>query len=61
MITGEYMRKYKRFVQGLISEDAFRSYLILSLSKGDLIDLIVKGAISLKKAVSIGEPLKVNT
>lgn len=61
MITSEYTGKYKRFVQGVISEDAFRSYLMLSLSKEDLIDLIIKGAISLKKAVAIGEPLQVNT
>lgn len=48
--------KYKRFVQGIISEEEFRKYLVLSLSKNDLIDIIVSGAKSLKKAVAIGEP-----
>jgi len=51
----EYQRKYKRFVQGLISEEDFRRYLMLSLSKEDLIDVIVSGAKSLRSAVSIGE------
>ena len=52
-----YRRKYRRFVQGLISEDEFRRYLTLSLSKKDLIDLVVSGAKSLRKAVAIGEAL----
>ncbi|MBL7118437.1 hypothetical protein ISS96_00290 [Candidatus Bathyarchaeota archaeon] len=51
----EYERKYKRFVQGLISEGAFRSYLLLSMSKKDLIDIVVSGAKSLRRAVAIGE------
>ena len=55
----EYQRKYRRFVQGMISEEEFRKYLILSLSKKDLIDIIVSGAKSLRKAVAIGEPLEV--
>jgi hypothetical protein len=49
--------KYKRFVQGIISEEDFRKYLVLSLSKSDLINLVVSGAKSLKHAVAIGEPL----
>ena len=61
MITSEYARKYKRFVQGLISEEDFRRYLTLSLSKEDLIAILMQGAKSLRKAVSIGEPLTVNT
>jgi hypothetical protein len=61
MITGEYVSKYKRFVQGIISEDDFRRFLMLSLSKGDLIDLIIHRALSMKRAVSIGEPLQVKT
>ncbi len=51
----EYERKYKRFVQGLISEESFRSFLFLSLSKKDLIDIVVSGAKSLRRAVAIGE------
>jgi len=51
----EYERKYKRFVQGLISEETFRSYLLLSMSKKDLIDIVVSGAKSLRRAVAIGE------
>ena len=61
MIASEYTRKYKRFVQGLISEEEFRWYLTLSLSKADLIDIILHGATSLRHAVSIGEPLEINT
>jgi hypothetical protein len=61
MITSEYTRKYKRFVQGLISEEDFRRYLMLSLSKAELVDIILQGAKSLRKAVSIGEPLRINT
>lgn len=60
MIASEYRRRYKRFVQGLISERDFRRYLTLSASKAELIDIIVHGAKSLRAAVSIGEPLKVN-
>ena len=51
----EYRRKYKRFVQGVISEDEFTRYLTLSLSKKDLIDIVVSGAKSLRNAVAIGE------
>ena len=61
MIASEYRRKYKRFVQGLVSEEDFRRYLMLSLSKKDLVDLIVQGALSLRNAVSIGESLHVNS
>jgi hypothetical protein len=55
----EYQRKYKRFVQGVLSEAEFRRYLALALSKDDLIDLVVAGAKSLQRAVAIGEPLEV--
>jgi len=55
----EYQRKYKRFVQGVISEEEFRRYLALSLSKDDLIDIVVSGAKSLRRAVAIGEPMEV--
>jgi hypothetical protein len=55
----EYQRKYKRFVQGVISEEEFRRYLALSLSKDDLIDIVVSGAKSLRRAVAIGEPKEV--
>ena len=55
----EYRRKYRRFVQGLISEQDFRRYLTLSLSKEDLIEVVVAGALSLRRAVAIGEPLEV--
>ena len=55
----EYQRKYKRFVQGVISEEEFRRYLTLSLSKQDLIDIVVSGAKSLRKAVAIGETLEI--
>lgn len=56
--SNEYQRKYKRFVQGVISEEEFRRYLLLSLSKEDLINIIVAGAKSLRRAVAIGEPLE---
>lgn len=55
----EYQIKYRRFVQGLISEEDFHSYLIICLSKDDLINIIIAGAKSLRKAVAIGEPLEV--
>lgn len=55
----EYQLKYKRFVQGVISEKEFRRYLVLALSKENLIDIVVAGAKSIKRAVSIGEPLGV--
>ena len=55
----EYQLKYKRFVQGVISEEEFRRYLTLSLSKQDLIDIVVSGAKSLRKAVAIGETLEI--
>jgi len=51
----EYERKYKRFVQGLISEESFRTYLLLSLSKKDLVEIVISGAKSLRRAVAIGE------
>lgn len=54
----EYDRKYKRFVQGLISEESFRRYLIFSLSKKDLVEIIVAGAKSLRRVVAIGESLE---
>ena len=56
----EYQMKYKRFVQGVISEEEFRRYLTLSLTKEDLIDLILLSAKSLRSAVAIGEPLEVD-
>jgi hypothetical protein len=55
----EYQQKYKRFVQGVISEEEFRRYLALSLSKEALINIIVSGAKSLRRAVAIGEPMEV--
>ncbi len=55
----EYQRKYKRFVQGVISEEEFRRYLALALSKDDLINIVVSGAKSLRRAVAIGEPMEV--
>ena len=55
----EYQSKYKRFVQGVISEEEFRRYLTLSLSKKDLVEIVVSGAKSLRKAVAIGEPLEI--
>jgi hypothetical protein len=55
----EYQRKYKRFVQGVISEEEFRRYLTLSLSKADLINIVVSGAKSLRKAVAIGDVLEI--
>jgi hypothetical protein len=55
----EYQQKYKRFVQGVLSEAEFRRYLALSLSKDDLINIVVSGAKSLKRAVAIGEPIEV--
>ena len=39
----------------MISEDEFTRYLTLSLSKKDLIDIVVSGAKSLRNAVAIGE------
>ena len=54
----EYDRKYKRFVQGLISEESFRRYLLFSLSKKDLVEVIVGGAKSLRRVVAIGESLE---
>ncbi len=59
MDSDEYQRKYKRFVQGILSEAEFRQYLTLALSKDDLIDLVLAGAKSLQRAVAIGEPLEV--
>jgi hypothetical protein len=55
----QYQKKYKRFVQGLISEDEFRRYLTLSLSKNDLINIVITGAKSLRKAVAIGEAVEI--
>ncbi|MEE8322561.1 MAG: hypothetical protein V3R57_02925 [Candidatus Bathyarchaeia archaeon] len=55
----EYQRKYKRFVQGVLSEAKFRRYLALSLSKEDLINIVISGAKSLKRAVAIGDPVEV--
>lgn len=55
----EYQMKYRRFVQGIITEAEFRQYLTLSLSKKDLINLILVSAKSLRKAVAIGEPLEI--
>jgi hypothetical protein len=55
----EYQLKYKRFVQGVISEEEFKRYLFISLSKEDLMEIVIAGAKSLRKAVSIGESLGV--
>jgi len=44
----------------VISEDEFRRFLILALSKNDLIEIVVSGAKSLRKAVSIGEVLEID-
>jgi hypothetical protein len=43
----------------MITEQEFRAYLYRSLSKQDLIALILAGAKNLQKAVAIGEPLDV--
>lgn len=56
-----YRRKFKRFVQGMISEDDFRTYLMLSHSKKDLVDIIFQGALNLRRAVSIGELIESKT
>ena len=62
MDYSEYQRKYKRFIQGLITEDDFRKFLELSLSKKELVNIIVSNAKALRKAVAIGEPMgKKNT
>ena len=50
--------KYRRFVQGVISEEDLRRYLTLSLSNEDLIDIVVSSAKSLRRAVAIGETLE---
>lgn len=55
----EYRRKFKRFVQGMITEQEFRAYLYCSLSKQDLMTLVIAGAKNLQKSVAIGEPLDV--
>ena len=39
----------------MISEDEFKRYLTLSLSKEDLIDIVVSRAKSLRNHVAIGE------
>jgi hypothetical protein len=54
----EYERKYKRFVQGLISEEDFRRYLTLTLAKEDLIEIVIASAKALRNAVAIGEVLQ---
>ena len=53
--------KYKRFVQGVISEGEFRRYLHLSLSKEDLIEIVVSGAKGLRSRVAIGEPVDIKS
>jgi hypothetical protein len=58
MIPREYQQKYRRFVQGLISEEDFKRYLVLSLSKEELIDIVITGAKGLRRAVAIGEPIE---
>jgi hypothetical protein len=55
----EFNLKFKRFVQGVISEDEFRRYLHLCLSKEDLIEIVMSGARGLKSKVAIGEPLDI--
>lgn len=54
----EYERKYRRFVQGLVSEEDFRRYLKLALSKEDLVEIVISSAKALRNAVSIGEVLR---
>lgn len=54
----EYERRYRRFVQGLVAEEEFRRYLTLTLSKEDLIEIIIASAKALRNAVSIGEVLR---
>lgn len=54
----EYEHKYRRFVQGLISEEDFRRYLVLTLSKENLIEIVIESAKALRNAVSIGEILR---
>ena len=58
MDYSEYQRKYKRFIQGLITEEDFRKFLELSLSKRELVEIIISNAEALRKAVAIGEPLE---
>jgi hypothetical protein len=41
----------------MITEQEFRAYLYASLSKDDLMNLVVHGAKNLRHAVAIGEPL----
>jgi hypothetical protein len=41
----------------MITEREFRTYLFCSLTKEDLIHLVVLGAKNLQHAVAIGEPL----
>jgi len=53
----EYEHKYRRFVQGLISEEDFRRYLTLTLAKEDLIEIVIASAKALRHAVAIGEVL----
>ena len=43
----------------MITEQEFRAYLYCSLSKQDLVALVLAGAKNLQKAVAIGEPLDV--
>ncbi|MDQ1280551.1 MAG: hypothetical protein QG670_1814 [Thermoproteota archaeon] len=52
-----YQQKYRRFVQGMISEDEFKRYIFTQLTKDDLIEIIVSSAKSLREAIAIGEPL----
>ena len=56
----EYQSKYRRFIQGIITEEDFKKYLNLSLSKDDLIKILVLSAKSLRDLVAIGEPLREN-
>jgi len=58
MDYSEYQRKYKRFIQGLITEEDFRKFLELSLSKRELIEIVISNAEALRKAVAIGEPIE---
>jgi hypothetical protein len=53
----EYQQKYRRFVQGMISENEFRRYIFTQLSKDDLIEILLSSAKSLREVVAIGETL----
>ena len=57
----KYRRKYKRFRPGSDIRRGVQEILTLSLSKNDLIEIVVSGAKSLRKAVAIGETLEIKS